>query len=91
METSFKLVRSIPKGTFQTVTDAWNWFHAVPLREGDKHLTTFFNVFGRFRYTRAPQGFLLSGNGYFAAILSDFQRKEKYVDDTILNSELECH
>ena len=67
------------KGTFKTVTDAYNGYHEVPLRESDKHLTTFITLFGRFRYTRASQGFVSSGDGYnrcFAAILSDFERKE---------------
>ena len=94
-DTPFKLARRIPKGTFKTVTDAWNGYHGVPLRESDKHLTTFITPFGRFRYTRAPQGFVSSGDGYnrrFAAILSDFERKERCVDDTIFfDSELECH
>ena len=94
-ETPFKLARRIPKGTFKTVTDAWNGYHGVPLRESDKYLTTFITPFGRFRYTRAPQGFVSSGDGYnrrFAAILSDFERKERCVDDTVFyDSELECH
>ena len=58
----------------------------MPLRESDRHLTTFIIPFGRFRYKRAPQGFVSSGDGYnrrFDAILSDFQRKERCVDDTI--------
>ena len=61
-------------------------YHSVPLRESDRHLTTFITPFGRWRYTRAPQGFLSSGHAYnlrFDAILSDFERKERCVDDTI--------
>ena len=50
-ETPFKLARRIPTGTFKTVTDAWNGYHGVPLRESDRHLTTFITPFGRFRYT----------------------------------------
>ena len=94
-EISFKLGRRIPKGTFKTVTDAYNGYHEVPLRESDKHLTTFITLFGRFRYTRASQGFVSSGDGYnrcFAAFLSDFERKEGCVDDTVFyDSGLECH
>ncbi|KAJ8359136.1 hypothetical protein SKAU_G00156610 [Synaphobranchus kaupii] len=85
-ESPFHLARRIPKGTWKTVTDAWNGYHSVPLRESDRHLTTFITPFGRWRYTRAPQGFLSSGDGYnrrFDAILSDFERKERCVDDTI--------
>jgi len=36
-DTPFKLARRIPKGTFKTVTDAWNGYHGVPLGESDKH------------------------------------------------------
>ena len=85
-ESPFHLVRRIPKGTWKSVTDAWNGYHSVPLREEDRHLTTFITPFGRFRYTRAPQGFLSSGDGYnrrFDAIISDFERKERCVDDTV--------
>ena len=77
--------RRIPGKSWKTVTDAWNGYHSVPLRESDRHLTTFITPFGRYRYTRAPQGYLSSGDGYnrrFDAILSDFERKERCVDDT---------
>ena len=87
----------MPKHTWKTVTDAWNGYHSVPLREADRHLTTFITPYGRWRYARAPQGFLSSGDGYnrrFDAILSDFERKERCVDDTIhydTDTELEAH
>ena len=32
-ETMFKLARRNPKGTFKTVTDAWNWYHGVSQSE----------------------------------------------------------
>ena len=85
-EAPFHLARRVPGKTWKTVTDAWNGYHSVPLRESDRHLTTFITPFGKWRYTRAPQGFLSSGDGYnkrFDAILSDFVRKERCVDDTI--------
>ena len=71
-ESPFHLARRIPSKVWKTVCDAWNGYHSVPLRECDKHLTTFITPFGRFRYARAPQGYLSSGDGYncrFAAIL----------------------
>ena len=71
---------------FKTVKDAWNAYHVVQLREGDKYLTTFVTLFGRFRYARIPQDFVSSGVSYnrcFVAILSYFHRKERYVDGTI--------
>ena len=82
----FQLARRVPGNTWKTVVDAWNGYHSVPLRESDRHLTTFITPFGRWRYTRAPQGFLSSGDGYnrrVDAILTDFERKERCVDDTI--------
>ena len=94
-EAPFQLARRIPGNTWKTVTDAWNGYHSVPLRESDRHLTTFITPFGRWRYTRAPQGFLSSGDGYnrrFDAILSEFQRKERCVDDTVYyDKDLETH
>lgn len=79
MESPFHLACRIPKNTWKTVTDAWNGYHSVPLRTSDQHLTTFITPFGRWRYTRAPQGFLSSGDGYnrrFDAILSTFECKK---------------
>ncbi|XP_059914686.1 uncharacterized protein LOC132462923 [Gadus macrocephalus] len=89
------LARRIPGDTWKTVTDAWNGYHSVPLRVSDRRLTTIVTPFGRWRYIRAPQGFLSSGDGYnhrFDAILSDFERKERCVDDTIhYDTDLEHH
>lgn len=76
------------------MTDAWNGFHSVPLRD-DRHLTTFITPFGRYRYKRLPQGFLSSDDGYnrrLDAVLADFQRKERVVEDTLHHDiELEDH
>ena len=94
-ESPFHLARRIPGDTWKTVTDAWNGYHSVPLRASDRHLTTFITPFGRWRYTRAPQGFLSSGDGdsrRFDAVLSMFERKERCVDDTIhYDTDLEEH
>ena len=94
-ESPFVLARRIPKGTWKTVSDAWNGYHSVPLRESDRHLTSFITPFGKWRYLRTPQGFVSSGDGYnrrFDAILSDFERKERCVDDTVhYDEDLECH
>ena len=94
-ESPFHLARRVPRMTWKSVTDAWNGYHSVPLRESDRHLPTFITPFGRWRYRRAPQGFLSSGDGYnrrFDAILTDFQRKERCVDDTIhYDDDLEAH
>ena len=94
-ESPFQMARRVPRDTWKSVTDAWNGYHSVPLKESDRHLTTFITPFGRWRYTRAPQGFLSSGDGYnrrYDAILSNFQRKERCVDDTIFyDDSLEEH
>ena len=58
----FKQARSIPHDTFRTVTDAWNGYHSLPVREQDRHLLTFITEMGRFRYCVAPQGYLSSGD-----------------------------
>ena len=93
--TPFHLARRVPKGSWKTVCDAWNGYHSVPLRECDRHLTTFITPFGKWRYKRAPQGFLSSGDGYnrrFGAILSNFSRLERCVDDTVhYDDNLEDH
>ena len=95
VESPFNIVRRIPGDTWKTVCDAWNGFHSVPLRESDKHLTTFITPFGRWRYRRAPQGFVSSGDGYnrrFDAILADFERMERCIDDLLHHdTDLEEH
>ena len=91
-ESPFHFARCIPTNTWKTVTDAWNGYRSAPLRESDRHLTTFITPFGRWRYTRAPQGFLTSGDGYnrrFDAVLASFERHERCVNDT--DSDLEQH
>lgn len=86
----FQLARSVALNSWKTVTDAWNGYHSVPIREEDRHLMTFITPIGRFRYLRAPQGFLSSGDGYnrrFDEIITDFQRKQRCVDDTIFQDQ----
>ena len=83
----FHLADRVPQGTKKTVTDAWNGYHSVPIREEDRHLTTFITPWGRYRYKVAPQGFLASGDAYnqrFDAIISEFPDKVKCVDDTCM-------
>jgi hypothetical protein len=83
----FHLADRVPQGTKKTVTDAWNGYHSVPIREEDRHYTTFITPWGRYRYKVAPQGFLASGDAYnqrFDAIIADFMNKVKCVDDTCM-------
>ncbi|XP_065641175.1 uncharacterized protein LOC136073504 [Hydra vulgaris] len=86
MKSPFQLARSVPRNSWKTVTDAWNGYHSIPIRVEDRNLTTFITPFGRYRYIRAPQGFVSSGDGYnrrFDEILADFIGKQRCVDDTI--------
>ena len=39
----------IPKGKKKSVFDAWNGYHSVPIRECDRHYTTFITPWGRYR------------------------------------------
>ena len=91
----FNQARAIPHGTYRSVTDAWNGYHSVPVREEDKHLLTFITEFGRYRYCVAPQGYLASGDRYthrYDQILSEIPRKTKCVDDTATwDDDLEQH
>ncbi|RLC10820.1 MAG: hypothetical protein DRI57_19865, partial [Deltaproteobacteria bacterium] len=86
-QSPFHQARSVPPGTLKTVFDAWNGYHSVPLREEDRHLTTFITPWGRYRYRTAPQGYIASGDGYsrrFDEIVSDFPQKTKCIDDALL-------
>ena len=59
-ESPFQDARLVPKkGTWETVTDAWNGFHGMQLRECDNPLTTFITPYGRWHYIQVPQGYLL--------------------------------
>ena len=83
----FQQAKSIPRNTWKSVTDAWNGYHSVPLREEDRYLTTFITPWGRYRYCVAPQGSAVSGDAYnrrYDEILGGVQRKTKCVDDTVL-------
>ena len=86
-ETPFSLATSVPPGTYWTTCDAWNGYHSVPIREEDRHYTTFLTEWGRYRYRTVPQGFLSSGDGYchrFDEVTRGFQDHKRLVDDSIL-------
>ena len=83
----YNQVSVVPSNTKKTVLDAWNGYHSLPLSESAKNATTFITEWGRYRYTSAPQGFHAAGDGYtrrFDDITTDFPRKTKCVDDTLL-------
>jgi hypothetical protein len=91
----FNLARSVPDNSVKTVFDAWNGYHSVPIRAADRHLTTFTTPWGLFRYKRASQGFLSSGDGYnrrFVDLTAHIPRMERCVDDTLIHDvDLEEH
>ena len=83
----FHQARSVPPNTKKTVLDAWNGYHSVPIREEDRHLTTFITPWGRYRYKTTPQGYIASGDGYtrrYDALVTDINNKTKCVDDALL-------
>lgn len=89
-QSPFHQARSIPKGKIKTVFDAWNGYHSIPIREEDRHLTTFITPWGRYRYCTAPQGYIASGDAYsrrFDEIVADIPNKTKCIDDTLLWSD----
>ena len=94
-ESPFHTVRRIPRGSWKTVTDAWNGYHGMVLQESDRHLTTFITPHGRWRYIRALPGYVSSGDGYNRRadeVLSEFTRKERCVDDIChYDNDLEEH
>ena len=86
-QSPFHQVRTIPPNTRKTVFDAWNGYHSIPLREEDRHYTTFITPWGRYRYCVAPQGYVSSGDAYsrrFDEIITDIPNKTKIVDDALL-------
>ncbi len=95
VEPPFRQARCVPANTWKTTTDALNGFHSVPLREEDRHLTTFMTQWGRFRYRVAPQGFIASGDAFtrrYDEVIADVERIKKCTDDTISwDDELEEH
>ena len=82
-----KQAHAIPPNTVKTVMDAWNGYHSIESQREDRHKPTFITEQGRFRYRRAPMGFLASQDAYterYDAIIADVLRKSKCVDDTVL-------
>ena len=89
----FHVVRAIPKDSVKTVFDAWNAFHSVLIVEKDRHYTTFITPWGLYRYKRAPQGYLASGDGYTRRVddlVAFFERLARIIDDTIDKKYAQC-
>ena len=60
----------------------------MPIRKEDRHFTTFTTPWGLFRYKRAPQGYLSSGDGFSRRlddITAEVVRLERCVDDSLIH------
>ena len=91
----FKQARTIEAKSWRTVIDAWNGYHSLVIHKDDRGLTTFITPWGVFRYVRAPQGFLSSGDGYnrrMDEILQGLERLARCTDDVcVWDDTLEAH
>ena len=86
------IAKSVPANKYKSTLDCIDGYHGIEVAEEDRHKTTFATEFGKFRYWRAPQGYLSSGNSYGRytdAILADCPSSpevrdwDKIVDDII--------
>jgi hypothetical protein len=86
-QSPFHQAQSVPGNKLKTTLDAWNGYHSIPIRDEDRHLTTFITPWGRYRYKTAPQGYIASGDGYtrrYDEIVADIPQKTKCIDDVLL-------
>ena len=87
-QSPFNLAMQVPSGSYKTVLDAVDGYHSVLLDEESQPLTTFITEWGRFMYTRMPQGFIAAGDAYtsrYDEIIAEVPRKVKIVDDVLLH------
>ena len=86
-EPPFRQASTVPRGSFMTVTDAYEGFHSVAIAATDRHKTTFITPWGRLRYRTAPQGYLASGDAYthrFDKITEGVKNVKRNTDDSLL-------
>ena len=86
-QSPFHQARIIPSNMKKTVSDAWNGYHSLPIREEDRHYTRFCTPWGVYEFTCATQGYTASGDGYtkrFDEIVRDIPNKTKCIDDACL-------
>ena len=86
-DSPFKLASLVPPNSRKTVLDATDGYHAIPLDEESRPLTTFITEWGRYRYKRLPQGYTAAGDAYtrrYDEILKETPRKVKCIDDVLL-------
>ena len=59
----------------------------MEIREEDRHLTTFYTPWGRYRYKTAPQGYNTSGDAYthrYDMVVMGVENMRRVIDDTLL-------
>ena len=59
----------------------------MAIREEDRHLTTFYTKWGRYRYRSAPQGYAASGDAYthrYDKITMGVRDVRRVIDNTLL-------
>ena len=52
----FNQVNRIPPHKKNSLLDAWDGYHSVPLAEDARDATTFITEWGRYRYLEGPDG-----------------------------------
>ena len=80
---------TVPHNTKKSTLDAWNGYHSVAIREEDRHLTTFFTMWGHYRYRSAPQCYASSGDAYthrYDKITMGVKNSKRVIDDTLLHA-----
>ena len=77
----WKLVSSIPENTNKLSFDAYTGYHSLPL--ASKQDKAFLNQWGRYRYLKCPQGFIVAGEAYtnrMNRITQEVPRKKSCID-----------
>ena len=88
----FDTVGNFPPKCYKTILDAYDGYHQVPLDEVSIKLTTFITEYGRYQYSRAPQGHIASGDAYtrrYDDIIQNVPRKNKIVDVLLHDFDIE--
>ena len=81
----FILAAEVPANTKKL--EVWNAYHSVAIRAEDKDKLTFITPWGRYRYLRAPQGYLASGDGFThrdSIASQEIKNKVTLVDDNLV-------
>ena len=89
-KTPFDAVSEIVEGAgFFTVCDAVKGYWQVDLEPESRQFTTFYTPWGRFRFKRAPMGFISTGDSYNwrgDKAIEGLDRTHKIVDDVLIAS-----